>query len=228
MPKRVRVSSQPQRDQHQRPDGDQEQVVRRHRAAEDVDGAGEARRARSEQVLGAPDRERRVAHDQHDAERRRELQQLGRRVEPLQQQRLDQRADRGDRERRQQRRRPRSRSGAAAERARRVDHARYAPSMYSEPCAKLTTRVTPKISVSPAATRNSAEAPARPLSSWRSERGDGQASMRGAGGRTRLAERGSAARRSVRRPQRASRRRRRAGSPCRRRSASRPSRPCRP
>ncbi len=44
-------------------------------------------------------------------------------------------------------------------------YATYAPSMYSEPCAKFTTRVTPKISVSPAATRNSAEAPARPLRS---------------------------------------------------------------
>src|SRR5512141_279111 len=38
--------------------------------------------------------------------------------------------------------------------------------MYSEPWAKFTTRVTPKISDNPAATRNSAEAPARPLRSW--------------------------------------------------------------
>src|SRR5205814_3860001 len=38
--------------------------------------------------------------------------------------------------------------------------------MYSEPCAKLTMRVTPKISVSPAATRNNADADARPFSSW--------------------------------------------------------------
>src|SRR4029450_12897435 len=38
--------------------------------------------------------------------------------------------------------------------------------MYSEPCAKLTTRVTPKISVSPAETRHSAEADASPLRSW--------------------------------------------------------------
>src|SRR2546422_972026 len=42
----------------------------------------------------------------------------------------------------------------------------YAPSMYSEPCAKLTMRVTPKISVKPAATRNSADADARPFRSW--------------------------------------------------------------
>src|SRR2546426_5394916 len=37
--------------------------------------------------------------------------------------------------------------------------------MKNEPCAKLTIRVTPKISDSPAATRNSDDAPARPLSS---------------------------------------------------------------
>jgi hypothetical protein len=41
----------------------------------------------------------------------------------------------------------------------------YAPSIINEPCAKLTTRVTPKISDSPAATRNSDDAPARPLNS---------------------------------------------------------------
>src|SRR5258705_2553474 len=40
------------------------------------------------------------------------------------------------------------------------------PSMKNEPCAKLTMRVTPKISDRPAATRNSDEAPARPLRSW--------------------------------------------------------------
>src|SRR4051812_2730178 len=37
------------------------------------------------------------------------------------------------------------------------------PSMYSEPCAKLTTRVTPKMSDSPDATRKSVEALARPF-----------------------------------------------------------------
>ena len=46
------------------------------------------------------------------------------------------------------------------------EYAMNAPSMYSDPCAKLTTRVTPKINVRPAATRNSADAPARPFRSW--------------------------------------------------------------
>src|SRR3990167_9313551 len=40
------------------------------------------------------------------------------------------------------------------------------PTMKNEPCAKLTMRVTPKISDSPAATRNNDDAPARPLSNW--------------------------------------------------------------
>src|SRR5829696_7536813 len=39
------------------------------------------------------------------------------------------------------------------------------PSMKSEPCAKLTMRLTPKISDNPAATRKSELAPARPFSS---------------------------------------------------------------
>ena len=38
--------------------------------------------------------------------------------------------------------------------------------MHRLPWLKLTTRVTPKITVSPAATRNSADAPASPVSSW--------------------------------------------------------------
>src|ERR1700710_1610683 len=42
----------------------------------------------------------------------------------------------------------------------------YTRSIKNEPCAKLTMRVTPKISDSPAATRNCDDAPASPLSSW--------------------------------------------------------------
>src|SRR5512137_908957 len=38
--------------------------------------------------------------------------------------------------------------------------------MYSEPCAKLTTRVTPKISVNPALSRNSVEPYDRPATNW--------------------------------------------------------------
>lgn len=34
------------------------------------------------------------------------------------------------------------------------------------PWEKFTTRVTPKMTVNPAATRNSDDAPARPVSNW--------------------------------------------------------------
>src|SRR6185503_2999412 len=44
---------------------------------------------------------------------------------------------------------------------------RYMPSMYSEPCAKLTMPLTPKISDSPDATRNSELAAASPLRNCR-------------------------------------------------------------
>ena len=40
------------------------------------------------------------------------------------------------------------------------------PSMYSEPCAKFTIRVTPKISDRPTAMRNSVDALASPFRNW--------------------------------------------------------------
>src|SRR5690606_32927987 len=46
------------------------------------------------------------------------------------------------------------------------EYAAYSPIMNIEPCAKLTIRVTPKISDRPTAIRNSVDAPASPLSSW--------------------------------------------------------------
>ena len=128
MPKRVRASEPPQREQHERADGEQEQIVGRDRAAEEVDRAGESRRARAEQVLGAPERERGIADDQHDAERRGELQQLGRGVDALQQQRLDQRADERDGERGERARAPQKPSGPRPSAPTSV-YARYAPSM---------------------------------------------------------------------------------------------------
>ena len=44
--------------------------------------------------------------------------------------------------------------------------ATYAPSMYSEPCAKLTMRVTPNTIVRPEAMMNRDEALARPFRNW--------------------------------------------------------------
>jgi len=43
------------------------------------------------------------------------------------------------------------------------EYATYTPSMKNEPCAKLTMRLTPKISDKPAATKNKDEAEANPL-----------------------------------------------------------------
>src|SRR3954470_11602313 len=45
-------------------------------------------------------------------------------------------------------------------------YAMYAPTMYSEPCAMLTMRGTPKMSDNPADKKNSDEAFARPLRAW--------------------------------------------------------------
>ncbi len=96
----------PQREQHGRSDDDEQQIVGRHRAARDVDDSGESGRARAEQVLRAPAGERRVLHDQHDAERRQQLQQLRPAIKPAQQRRLEKGAERGDEERRQCHRAP--------------------------------------------------------------------------------------------------------------------------
>ena len=102
VPQRVRVSSSQSSAEHERADDDQEQVVGRERLAEDVDRAGQARRARAEQVLRAPDPQRGVLDDQHQREGGEQLEQLGRAVDAAQQQHLDQRAEHADRERREQ------------------------------------------------------------------------------------------------------------------------------
>ena len=95
-PKRVLVSSEVQADQHDRPDDDQEQVVAREAAIENLDRPAQARRARPEQVFVAPDPERRVVDDQQHREGGEQLEQLRRLVDAPQQQDLDQRADRRD------------------------------------------------------------------------------------------------------------------------------------
>ena len=99
---------EPHRAQHDRADGDQQQVVGRDELAQDLDRHGEAGRARTDQVLGAPDEQRDVLDHQHDGEGREQLEQFRRLVDAPQNQHLDQHADQPDRERRQAR--PRSRS----------------------------------------------------------------------------------------------------------------------
>ena len=87
--------------QHDGPRRDQHQVVAREAAAEDVDGIAQAGRARAEQVLRAPQPQRRVVDDEHEREGREQLEQFGHMIDAAQQQHLDHRADRGDAERRE-------------------------------------------------------------------------------------------------------------------------------
>ena len=77
-PKRVLRQQQVQQQQYDRADGDQEQVVAREAAAEDLDRAAQAGRARAEQVLRSPDVLRDVVDDQHEREGGEQLEQLRR------------------------------------------------------------------------------------------------------------------------------------------------------
>ncbi|MCY1527882.1 hypothetical protein D9M68_629680 [compost metagenome] len=114
---------QPDKAEHQRADDDQEQVVGRKLAAEDFDRALEARRARAEQFVRAPEPQHRVLDDQHQREGGQELEQLGRLVDAAQQQHLDERAQHAHRERGDQQRRPEAHARAELldERVRDVD-----------------------------------------------------------------------------------------------------------
>ena len=76
------------------------------RLAQDLDRHGEAGRARTDQVLRAPDEQRDVLDHQHDGEGREQLEQFRRLVDAPQNQHLDQHADQPDRERRQDDRAP--------------------------------------------------------------------------------------------------------------------------
>ena len=84
-PARAR-EQQPQRAEHDRADRDQEKVVLREGDAEDVDRPARPG-ARPEQVLGAPEPEREVLDHQHEREGGQQLEQLGRAVDPPQEQR---------------------------------------------------------------------------------------------------------------------------------------------
>ena len=88
-----------QRDQHQRRDRDQENVVARHAPPENVDGAAQTGRPRAEQILGSPKPQRRVVDDQKQRESGEQLKQFRRRINASQQQHFDQRADDTDRDR---------------------------------------------------------------------------------------------------------------------------------
>ena len=82
--------------QHDRRHHDEKDIVSRHVAVEDFDGAAETGSARAEQVLGSPQPERSVVDDQKDGEGRQQLEQLRRRINAAQQQKLDRRAQHRD------------------------------------------------------------------------------------------------------------------------------------
>jgi hypothetical protein len=89
-----------ERDQHQRADEDEKEVVARQPAAEHVDRAAQAGRARAQQVLRPPQPQHRVADHQHEREGGEQLKQFRRAVDAPQQHDLDCGADEPDQDRR--------------------------------------------------------------------------------------------------------------------------------
>jgi hypothetical protein len=86
--------------EHDRAERDEQEVVARKTAAEDLDRAAQAGRARAEQVLRSPQPQHRVVDHQHQREGREQLEQLRRLVDAAKENDLDQRADHGDHQRR--------------------------------------------------------------------------------------------------------------------------------
>ena len=89
-----------QREKNDWPHCDQEQVIARQAAAENFDRAAHTRRARPEQILGAPEPEDAIVDHEHEREGREQLEQLGRLIDATQQHYFDQCAERRDDERR--------------------------------------------------------------------------------------------------------------------------------
>ena len=94
------VKQQPQRAEHHRAEHDQQDIVGRHRLAEQVERAAQAGRATPEQIVRAPDQDHEVFDHQGQAEGREQLEQFGRAIDPAQQHHLDDDADQRDDQRR--------------------------------------------------------------------------------------------------------------------------------
>ena len=145
-PQRRAREQQPQRGQHHRADDDQEQVVAGNAPAEDVDrrpgpARGPSRSSGPRATAPRPD-------DQHQREGGQQLEQLRRAVDARSSSTSTSAPTRPPP--------PRARSSSAGQKPMAPPSARPActqvhASMKNEPCAKLTMRVTPKISDSPAA-----------------------------------------------------------------------------
>ena len=99
-PQRVRWNISHRRREHHRTEPDQEQIVARHVLAEKIDRALQSRRAAAQQIARPPDQDHEILDHQGQAERRQQLKQLGRVIDPPQQHHFDQHADHGDDQRR--------------------------------------------------------------------------------------------------------------------------------
>jgi hypothetical protein len=86
---------QMQHPQYEGADENQEDIVSGQPAAEHLDGAGQAWRARAKQILRTPDPQRRVVDNEHQRESSEQLKQLRRAINPPQQKDLDRSADQG-------------------------------------------------------------------------------------------------------------------------------------
>ncbi len=90
------AQQQVQGNEDHRPERDEEQVVFGKAPPGDIDRAGQARGARTEQVLRPPGPEREVLDHQHQGEGGEELQQLRRAVDPPEEKNLGQQAECAD------------------------------------------------------------------------------------------------------------------------------------
>jgi len=99
-PQRVRWNSSHRISKHDRTERDQEQVVTWNVLAEEIDRAFKSRRAAAQQIIRSPDQHHQILDHQGQAERRQQLEQFGRMINPPQQHHLDQHADGGDDQRR--------------------------------------------------------------------------------------------------------------------------------
>ncbi len=96
----------PQQEQHQRTDHDQRDIVGGQRMAEQRDRTGQMRRTRSEQILRTPDPQRGITENQHQREGGKQMEQLGRLINPPQHDDFNQRAQHRDEQRSGQHRQP--------------------------------------------------------------------------------------------------------------------------
>ena len=90
------LEHQPQDCEHDRTEPDQEQIVGRNVLPEKINRALKSGRAAAQQIARSPDQHHEILDHQRQAERRQQLKQFGRVIDPPQQHHFDQHADDGD------------------------------------------------------------------------------------------------------------------------------------